>query len=184
MSRRNGSEILTGNSKRKKIRDNAKSVFLRYGFQRTSMDDIAKAAGMSRPALYLIYKNKEDIYCDILQALATEGIWAAEQAAKSDGSLQLRLTRMVNVGFLETFEQVAQSTHGPELMDIKFTLGRTIRTDWRNGIVALMAKVIGGNNGKVHANLIFDVIDGLKARTLDIEEIRSGIKTVVDLIAR
>ena len=76
---------MTGNSKRKKIRDNAKSVFLRYGFQRTSMDDIAKAAGMSRPALYLIYKNKEDIYCDILQALAAEGILAAEQAAKSDG---------------------------------------------------------------------------------------------------
>ena len=139
---------------------------------------------MSRPALYLIYKNKEDIYCDVLQSHATAGILAAEQAAKSSGSLQSRLMKMVEVGFLEFFGQVANSEHGQELMDIKFTLGRSVKTEWRKGIVESMAKAIGGDKGEVHANLIFDVIDGLKARTLDIDEIRSGIKTVIDLIAR
>ena len=37
-------------------------VFLAYGFARTTMDDIARAADMSRPALYLLFKNKTDIY--------------------------------------------------------------------------------------------------------------------------
>lgn len=37
-------------------------MFARYGLRRTSMADIAKAAGMSRPALYLHYSGKEDIF--------------------------------------------------------------------------------------------------------------------------
>lgn len=37
-------------------------AFARYGVRRTSMADIAKGAGMSRPALYLHYAGKEDIF--------------------------------------------------------------------------------------------------------------------------
>ena len=36
--------------------------FSRYGLRRTSMADIAELAGMSRPALYLHYAGKEDIF--------------------------------------------------------------------------------------------------------------------------
>lgn len=37
-------------------------AFARYGLKRTSMADIATGAGMSRPALYLRYCGKEDIF--------------------------------------------------------------------------------------------------------------------------
>ncbi len=37
-------------------------VFLAYGYQRVTMDDIARAAEVSRPALYLLFRNKADIY--------------------------------------------------------------------------------------------------------------------------
>lgn len=37
-------------------------AFARYGLRRTSMADIAEGAGMSRPAIYLHYANKEDIF--------------------------------------------------------------------------------------------------------------------------
>ena len=37
-------------------------TFTRYGFTRTTMDDIATEAGLSRPALYLHFRNKKDIY--------------------------------------------------------------------------------------------------------------------------
>ena len=38
----------------------ATKVFLAYGFARTTMDDIARAAEMSRPALYLLFKNTRE----------------------------------------------------------------------------------------------------------------------------
>ena len=49
------------------ILEAAFGVFATYGFRRTSMDDIAKAAGMSRSALYLHYRNKEDIFRSLTQ---------------------------------------------------------------------------------------------------------------------
>lgn len=42
-------------------------AFARYGLRRTSMADIAKGAGMSRPALYLRYAGKEDIFNAIVR---------------------------------------------------------------------------------------------------------------------
>lgn len=50
--------------------------FARYGLRRTSMADIAKGAGMSRPALYLHYAGKEDIF----NALVRHHFQQAEQA--------------------------------------------------------------------------------------------------------
>ena len=40
----------------------ARSVFLRFGYRRVSMNDLAEAAGISRAALYLAFKNKEDVF--------------------------------------------------------------------------------------------------------------------------
>jgi AcrR family transcriptional regulator len=44
----------------------ATAVFLRYGFRRTTMGDLAQASGLSRPALYLRYCNKETIFQAVL----------------------------------------------------------------------------------------------------------------------
>src|SRR5204862_6542491 len=49
-------------ARRRAILDAALSCFLQYGFAKTSIDDIAKRANLSRPLLYLKYKNKEDIF--------------------------------------------------------------------------------------------------------------------------
>ena len=42
-------------AKKSKILTAARSVFLRYGYRRVNMNDIAEAAGLSRPALYILF---------------------------------------------------------------------------------------------------------------------------------
>jgi len=49
-------------SKRQRALDAGARVFLRFGFARATMGDIARAAGMSRPALYLIFCGKEEVF--------------------------------------------------------------------------------------------------------------------------
>src|SRR3546814_16147684 len=39
----------------------AADQFIRYGFARTTMGDIARASDMSRPALYLLFPGKEEL---------------------------------------------------------------------------------------------------------------------------
>ncbi len=40
----------------------ATDLFLRYGHARTTMGDVAGEAGISRPALYLVFPRNEDIF--------------------------------------------------------------------------------------------------------------------------
>lgn len=40
----------------------AVGVFARYGFRKTSMDEVARAAGMSRQGLYLQFEDKEALF--------------------------------------------------------------------------------------------------------------------------
>jgi TetR/AcrR family transcriptional regulator, regulator of autoinduction and epiphytic fitness len=42
--------------------DAAVAVFARFGYRKTSMDDVARAAGVSRQGLYLSFANKEELF--------------------------------------------------------------------------------------------------------------------------
>jgi len=48
--------------RRRALLDAALGVFLRYGFRKTSMDEVARAAEVSRQALYLHFRNKETLF--------------------------------------------------------------------------------------------------------------------------
>ena len=52
--------------RRAQIIEAATAVFARFGFSKTRMDDIAKESGLSKGALYLYFKSKEDILGGIL----------------------------------------------------------------------------------------------------------------------
>ncbi|MET7964636.1 helix-turn-helix domain-containing protein [Micromonospora zamorensis] len=55
-------EIAAQNPKRTAVLKAAVAVFGRYGFQKTSMEAVARAAGISRPGLYLMFPSKEQLY--------------------------------------------------------------------------------------------------------------------------
>jgi len=54
------------NTMRNKFTEFARELFGRYGFKKTTMDDIARAAGKTKSSIYYYFKNKEEI----LQAVA------------------------------------------------------------------------------------------------------------------
>ena len=56
-----GADSNEGGARRAAILETAMRVFLRYGFKKTSMDDLARAAGLSRQGLYLHYRTKEEL---------------------------------------------------------------------------------------------------------------------------
>ncbi|MEJ6396461.1 TetR/AcrR family transcriptional regulator [Yoonia sp. 208BN28-4] len=49
------------NARQIKILDAAQSVFVRYGVNRATMNDIAKEAGIARQTLYNAYPSKDDV---------------------------------------------------------------------------------------------------------------------------
>lgn len=47
---------------RMQIVDASKTVFKKYGYQKATMDDIAKASGKGRSTLYYYFKNKNEVF--------------------------------------------------------------------------------------------------------------------------
>lgn len=58
--------------RRQAIIDAALTCFLRYGYDKTTLEDIAGEAGLSRSLLYLQFKNKEEIFIETTRRLYRE----------------------------------------------------------------------------------------------------------------
>src|ERR1700676_4690819 len=62
----------------------ALAVFARHGFRKTSIEDIAKAAGISRQGIYLHFKNKDEIFGASIQKTLDDGLQAANRILDDD----------------------------------------------------------------------------------------------------
>ena len=58
---------------RKKIVSEAFEVFLVKGFEKATMDEIAARLGVTKPAIYRYYKNKEELFlASVAETMITE----------------------------------------------------------------------------------------------------------------
>src|ERR1700732_5594662 len=78
-----------GSAQREAILVAATAAFLRYGFKKTSMDDVARAAGVSRQGLYLYFDTKDLLFREALQYLVSHMISTARSLAE-DRNLSVR----------------------------------------------------------------------------------------------
>lgn len=104
-------------AKRKAILDAAWRSFAAYGFRKTSMDDIARGAGVSRPALYLHYRNKEDIFRSLAEFYYDDAARQVAQALATPGPVAEVLGRAFDAQGGATLEAMLSSPHGLELLD-------------------------------------------------------------------
>ena len=59
-------------ARRAQLIEAAASAFLGRGFEKTSMEDVAQAAGVSRLIVYRNFESKEDLYRAVLRQLLVE----------------------------------------------------------------------------------------------------------------
>ncbi len=78
-------------SKRIGVLDAAASVFLRYGYRKASMDDVATAAGVSRQALYLRFANKDELFRAAVQHVLERSLKGARSALAAKGEIAERI---------------------------------------------------------------------------------------------
>jgi len=83
-------------AKRRQIVEGARAVFLAQGFDAASMNDIARAAGVSKGTLYVYFKHKEELFEAIVEQeceAQAEGIFDLDA---DDHDVEGVLTRLGN----------------------------------------------------------------------------------------
>jgi AcrR family transcriptional regulator len=57
---------------RQRLRAAGRQAFADFGLRRTAVDDLVRAAGISKGAFYLFYESKEELLLELLEQLETE----------------------------------------------------------------------------------------------------------------
>lgn len=73
------------------VLDATYACLTRHGVRRTTMDDIAREAGMSRSAVYQYVRNKDDAVRRLAARLHLQATERASAAAESDAPWQERV---------------------------------------------------------------------------------------------
>src|ERR1700732_929962 len=102
----------------------ALELFARFGYRKTSIDDIAKAAQVAKRTVYLHFENKAAVFLAILEYLGEQVRQRCAAAERASGTAVDRLTGLLDAYFGMAFELFSKSEHMPELEETFSKLAR------------------------------------------------------------
>jgi AcrR family transcriptional regulator len=96
----------------------AKDVFAERGFECTTMDDVARAAGFTKPILYQFFPSKADLYHEIVTTTGAQLLSALSGAVRVDDVPRSRVRRALGAYF-------SMVVNDPSAFRILFTHGHS-----------------------------------------------------------
>lgn len=106
--------------KEERVIEAATGVFLRYGHARTTMRDIAEAAGISRPALYLIFPRKDDIFAAVIGRLSDDTLREFREALPGLPGLEQQLHFCCEKWAMHGYELMQAHPDAKDLFNLAF----------------------------------------------------------------
>lgn len=105
------------------ILDAAQQLFAAFGFRRTSMDDIARAAGVAKGTLYLYFDGKEAVFRAVHARTLAESSCSCDHAEAADLPFAERLYLLLDAQCGKAHERYARSAHLLELDAARTRIG-------------------------------------------------------------
>jgi len=111
---------------REKILGAAIQRFSKFGYRRTSIDDVAEEAGVARATVYLYWRRKEDLFVAGLERFNVHSWNLAETAAAKKGPAAERIRAMIMTQYGVTADIVHGMPSGHELFQANLHFGRAV----------------------------------------------------------
>jgi TetR/AcrR family transcriptional regulator len=146
--------------------------FARHGVRRTTMEDIATAAGMSRPAVYQYVRNKDDAFRRLAERLFATARAAARAAAGEAAALPDRLFGILGPKLALTQRVFRDSPHATELLGeharLTVDLDAALAADLKRLVVAaLVAAEVPRRDAREIAEIAVALTRGVEADRSD-----------------
>jgi AcrR family transcriptional regulator len=120
----------------------AKQVFLRYGYRRVTMGDLAEAAKMSRPALYLVFPSKEDVLTAVVTRLFEETLDEIRRGLDRFSTPKEKLTFVFDTWCVRGYEMVQASPDAKDLLESSYQFATEVTTKAAAEFVAVLAEIM------------------------------------------
>lgn len=162
---------LTATARREQLLDVAVRVFARNGYHTTSMNDVAEAAGVTKPVLYQHFASKRDLYLALLDEVGHRLLTRIAKATTEapDGRAQTL------AGFQSYFRWVAEDHDAFLLLfgsgsrrDEEFASAvRKVTDEVANAIAPLIAVDIPEEHRHTLAHAVVGMAEGASRRLVD-----------------
>jgi AcrR family transcriptional regulator len=80
------------NRRKETIMKAASECFSRYGYEKTTLDDIGKTAKLNKASLYYYFKNKEEIFIQVILAESEKYISALQESVNEFKTCEEKIT--------------------------------------------------------------------------------------------
>ncbi|MGA7633990.1 MAG: TetR/AcrR family transcriptional regulator [Terriglobales bacterium] len=146
--------------RRAKILIAARWCFLNFGFAKTTFEDIAKRANLSRTLLYRIFKDKEEIYQAVFMDWLVSRKPAAKQAANGLGRPSERLVSVCRLLVLEPYAEMVGTPMGSEFVEVCERIAPESEALYRKVALGCVVAILGDETS---AEVFLLAMDGLLA---------------------
>lgn len=131
--------------KRDKACQDALAVFIQYGYRKTSMEDVARAIGVSRQWVYQQFQSKERLFGEVVeQAMKDTLERALANLNVEDADPPARLLGAFDGWCGEYLDSVGASPHADELFDSAVSMHGERIQEVRNRFEKALTKTIKG----------------------------------------
>jgi TetR/AcrR family transcriptional regulator of autoinduction and epiphytic fitness len=180
-------DILMDDKKKLKILAAALEVFFKYGFRCANMQDIAGSAGISRPALYMYFKSKEDVFTAALVQYAHEIIEEINNGLEAQKTARDKILFAFEIWAIRNFDH--KSTEAREFSEYSHDFAR----DAIEKMYAMFEKILvlvlnssGKSKSVLPANrtahLMTSAVRGFKIVARNSAEMRKMVGDLVTLV--
>ena len=165
--------------RRDAVLESALLTFARYGYRKTSMEEVARTARISRPGLYFLFESKKDLFRTAVTRAIEQDLAAAEETLADSGKpLRERL--------IGAFDRWAGRYVGPMSRDVPAVieqnpdlLGAVIHTAPKR-FEELVVAAVGGETAI--AQTLISVSVGLKHQVETREAYLGRMTTAIGLL--
>lgn len=167
--------------RRKDILDAALYCFLHFGYAKTSMDDVAKRAQLSRPLLYLKFKNKDDILASLFDHIMDGRIGQSELELEKDLPQKEMLMRVCEILMLEPWSKIAGFPMSEEFFSSCSVCDEKSTDKFLKNRIKIYSKILGDKNiGEVFHMAIEGQLEDLPSPNV----LRKRLEILVDKFSR
>lgn len=124
------------------ILTSALDLFRQYGYRRTSMEDIARAAAVAKGTLYLYFKSKDELFEAIGRSLAEQIDEGVTRAEALDAALEPKLTALMEAKLGFIYRWILSSPHAAELVDSGSRLSNDVFGDVHDRFYSAVRRLV------------------------------------------
>ncbi len=156
-------------AKRQRILESATALFVRYGYRKTSIDEVAKAAGVAKGTVYLYYRNKAEL---VLHAIALEKCGYVDRLGPlldADIPAAARLQALIALGLMGMQEMPLLSSLSGGDHELALALGEVD--------ASVLARIDGWR-----AEFMIGLLDDATGSTLSRQTLHARAQVLIDVI--